>query len=112
MRMWHGEYLKNFRDALAHRTAPSIPPAMYSTEDESKYIALQEQWMQSIKMRDWGRADDISHAQASLGIPCFVFAHSLDTAEGKPTNYIHPQMMADAMTAAEACTPVAAGYFR
>lgn len=38
MNTWHGEYLKNVRDALAHRVAPNIPPATYSKEDESEYI--------------------------------------------------------------------------
>jgi hypothetical protein len=104
MNVWHGEYLKNFRDALAHRIAPYIPPATYSNEDESEYIALEHQWLESIKMRDWDRAEDISRRQASLGSPCFVFAHSFDNAEGKRIVYLHPQMMADAKTAAKICT--------
>lgn len=104
MKTWHGEYLKNFRDALAHRIAPYIPPATYSDEDESEYLALEQQWLESIKMRDWDRAEDISRRQANLGSPCFVFAHSFDTAEGKRIVYLHPQMMADAKTAAEVCT--------
>jgi len=101
---WHGEYLKNFRDALAHRIAPYIPPATYSDVDEAEYIALEQQWLESIEARDWDRAEDISRRQASLGNPCFVFAHSFDTAEGKRIVCLHPQMMADAKTAAEVCT--------
>jgi hypothetical protein len=104
MNAWQGEYLKNFRDALAHRIAPYIPPATYSKEDESEYIALEQQWLESIKVRDWNRGEDISRRQATLGSPCFVFAHSFDTAEEKQIVYLHPQMMADAKTAAEVCT--------
>jgi len=104
MKVWHGEYLKNFRDALAHRIAPYIPPATYSNEDESEYLALEQQWHESIKMRDWDRAEDISRRQDSLGSPCFVFTHSFDTAEGKRIVYLHPQMVADAKTAGEVCT--------
>lgn len=104
MHAWQGEYLKNFRDALAHRIAPYIPPATYSEEDESEYIALEQQWLDSIKVRDWNRAEDISSRQRALGSPCFVFAHSFDTAEEKRIVYLHPQMMVDAKTAAEVCT--------
>lgn len=100
---WHGEYLKNFRDALAHRIAPYIPPATYSKEDESEYIALEQQWLESLKMSDWNRVEDTSRRQASLGSPCFAFVHSFDSAEGKQIVYLHPQMMADAITAAEVC---------
>ena len=104
MNIWHGEYLKNFRDALAHRIAPYIPPATYSNEDEAEYVALEQQWLESINVRDWARAEDISRRQANLGAPCFAFVHSFDPAEGKRIVYLHPQMMADAKTAAEVCT--------
>lgn len=103
MNTWHGEYLKDFRDALAHWIAPYIPPATYSNEDESEYIALEQQWLESIKMRDWNRAEGISRRQASLGSPCFVFAHSF-TAERRRILYLHPQLIADAKTAAEVCS--------
>lgn len=101
---WHGEYLKNFRDALAHRIAPYIPPSTYSNADETQYIALEHQWQESVQARDWDRAEDISRQQATLGSPCFAFAHSFDSAEGKRILYLHPQMMADAKTAVEGCT--------
>ena len=104
MNTWHGEYLKNFRDALAHRIAPYIPPATYSNEDEAEYIASEQQWLESIKMREWDRAEDISRQQANLGAPCFTFVHSFDPAEGKKIVYLHPQMIADEKTAAEVCT--------
>jgi hypothetical protein len=104
MNTWHGEYLKSFRDALAHRIAPYIPPATDSDEDESEYNTLEQEWLESIQTRDWDRAEDISRRQASLGSPCFVFAHSFEAAEGKQIVYLHPQMMADAETAAEGCT--------
>jgi hypothetical protein len=100
---WHGEYLKTFRDALAHRIAPYIPPATYSDEDEATYIALEQQWLESIRTREWDRAEDISRRQANLGAPCFAFVHSFDPAEGKRIVYLHPQVMADAKTAAEVC---------
>jgi len=104
MNTWHGEYLTNFRDALAHRIAPYIPPATYSDEDEAQYIALDHQWQESARARDWDRAEDISRRQATLGSPCFAFVHSFDPAEGKRIVYLHPQMMADAKTAREVCT--------
>ena len=52
-------------------------------------------------MRDWGRAKDVSLRQASLGSPCF---DSFDATEGTRIHYLHPQMMADAKTAAEVST--------
>jgi hypothetical protein len=104
MNTWHGDYLKNFRDALAHRIAPYIPPATYAEEDEAQYNALEHQWQERVRARDWARADDISRRQASLGSPCFAFVHSFDPAEGNRIVYLHPQMIADAKTALEVCT--------
>jgi hypothetical protein len=104
MNTWHGEYLKSFRDALAHRIAPYIPPATYSEGDQAEYIALEQQWLESMKMCDWDRAEGISRRQVNLGAPCFAFVHSFDPAEGGRIVYLHPQVMADAKTAAEVCT--------
>jgi hypothetical protein len=72
--------------------------------DEAREIALEHQWQESARARDWHRAEDISRRQASLGSPCFAFVHSFDPTEGKRIVYLHPQMMADAKTAVEVCT--------
>jgi hypothetical protein len=104
MNAWQHEYLKNFRDALAHRIAPYIPPATYSESDQSEYIALEQQWLASMNLRDWDRAEEVFRRQANVGRPCFAFVHSFDTAEEKRIVYLHPQIMADAKTATEACT--------
>ena len=104
MNTWHGEYLKQLRDALAHRIAPYIPPAAYSDDDQAAFVALDQEWIASIEARDWQRAEDIRRRQASLGTPAFVFAHSFDSAAGKKILYLHPQMIADALTAIEVCT--------
>jgi hypothetical protein len=96
--------LKNFRDALAHRIAPYIPPAPYSDEDAAEYLALRQQELESLKTRDWDRLEELSRRQANLGSACFAYAHSFHMAEGKRIVYLHPQMMADAKTAVEVCT--------
>ncbi len=39
---WHSEYAKAYRDALAHRIAPYVPPASLTEDDVCSHVELQE----------------------------------------------------------------------
>lgn len=59
--------LKGF--ASRHVALVSASESLNSDENESEYIALEQEWLETIKVRDWDRAEDVSRRQASLGGP-------------------------------------------
>ncbi|MGF6569696.1 hypothetical protein ABH945_001772 [Paraburkholderia sp. GAS333] len=97
---WHGEYLKNYRDALAHRIPLYIPPMLLKADEAERYSALEAEKREKIlgKM-DWNRIDAISEEQDALGTPCFSFIHSLE--DGTRDLLIHPQLICDSLTVIE-----------
>jgi hypothetical protein len=104
MARWFAEYLKNYRDALAHRIPPYIPPATYTDADAEKFAAIEREIFDCIGRRDWQRAETLGIEQHQLGAACPMFVHSFNEDEtGKPL-FLHPQMLSDAKTAIEACT--------
>ena len=45
---WYSTYSKNYRDALAHRIPMYVPPFVLNEEEQTRYLALEEQlknWM-------------------------------------------------------------------
>ncbi|MFH1022337.1 MAG: hypothetical protein V1809_03005 [Planctomycetota bacterium] len=100
---WHKEYLKNYRDAMAHRIPLYIPPAVFTPEEGDRYAELEQAKAESIRHQDWDRIGQIKTEQARLGSACLVFLHSFsDDARPRPI-YLHPQMLCDAKTVLEFC---------
>ena len=40
---WYNEYAKNYRDALAHRIPPYVPPAALNDEQARRYKLLEDE---------------------------------------------------------------------
>lgn len=98
---WHDEYLKSYRDALAHRIPPYIPPATFTPEEGERYNALEREKKEKILARDFDRVDQIWIEQATLGKPCLAFLHSYTEAGTPRPVFLHPQLISDAMTVIE-----------
>jgi hypothetical protein len=98
---WHQQYAKSFRDALAHRIPPYMPPAQFTPKDGKRYNDLENEKVECIKDMRWERLDQIWSEQAGLGTPCFTFLHAYN--EDTPTKplLLHPQMLSDAMAVTE-----------
>jgi hypothetical protein len=60
----------------------SASESLNSDENESEYIALEQEWLETIKVRDWDRAEDVSRRQASLGGP-YLFSCTPSTLPKK-----------------------------
>ncbi len=100
---WHAKYLKNYRDALAHRIPLYIPPAAFTPEEGERYTELELEKVGCIRGHDWDRLEHIYKEQSSLGSACPAFLHSFsDDAQLSPI-YLHPQMLCDAKTVLEFC---------
>lgn len=98
---WHDEYAKSFRDALAHRIPPYIPPAEYSQEEGRRYNELEVEKVLCIKGKRWERLSQVWEEQGALGRPSFVFLHAY-TEDAQPNPILlHPQLISDGMTAVE-----------
>ena len=98
---WHQKYAKSFRDALAHRIPPYIPPAQFTPEDGRRYNELENEKVECIRARRWDRLDAVWNEQAELGVPCLYFLHAY-TEDTEPSPlYLHPQLLADGSAVVE-----------
>ena len=95
-KQWHNQYLKNYRDALAHRVPLYIPPARFTNEESKRYCDLESEKIACTLAHDFDRADRAKAEQLKLGKPVPVFLHSFN--EGGPPKPIllHPQLLSDA----------------
>lgn len=101
MTTWYNDYLKQYRDALAHRIPVYIPPSVFSEEESTRYVKLEEEKLEALRSQQWLRIDEIYREQDSLGGPCLVFLHSLSSEEKSAPIQIHPQLVADARAVAD-----------
>lgn len=98
---WHSEYLKNYRDALAHRIPLYIPPATLTPVEQERYDELEVQRFGLIQTQQWQQLEEMIAEQDALGRPCFAFLHSFAEDQALRPILIHPQMLSDASTVVE-----------
>ena len=99
---WYETYVKNYRDALAHRIPLYVPPIIVTDAEATKWRELDERIWECIQKQEFEVLKDLKREQDSLGIVCDMFSHSLSETESK-TLYIHPQLLADGATLVELC---------
>lgn len=95
---WHQQYLKNYRDALAHRIPLYVPPAILTDEDKNAYERLEVEKARLIRAGDWEQLDVVWNEQNRIGAPCFVFMHEFSPDESAQPVYLHPQILSDGIT--------------
>ena len=101
MSSWYREYAKNYRDALAHRVPPYIPPSTFTPPHEQQYRELHEREGQAIKDHNSELALELGAAKHAIGIICPAFMHSfLDKKAMKPI-ILHSQLIVDTRTVME-----------
>jgi len=97
---WHEDYLKSFRDALAHRIPLYIPPAEVTTEESQRYNELESEKVALISSMQWERLDKVYEEQEKIGRPSFVFLHSYEEGQQKVLK-LHPQLLCDGLAIVE-----------
>jgi len=97
---WQTDYVKEYRDALAHRIPLYIPPAEYTPEEGIRYNQLESQKIDLIKSMAWDELDETYEQQAELGKPSFVFLHSHGDGATNPVLF-HPQILCDGLAVVE-----------
>lgn len=95
---WYQRYLKNYRDALAHRIPLYIPPAILSNAEVARYGELEAEIAARLRAQQPDDLNELCREQDALGKPCLSFLHSFTVEECPLPVMLHPQMIADAMT--------------
>jgi hypothetical protein len=98
---WHEQYAKSFRDALAHRIPPYLPPAQFTPDEGKRYNELENEKVECIQGWQWERLDRIYAEQSEIGVPCFTFLHAYTEDTPPKPVLIHPQMLSDGNSVVE-----------
>jgi len=98
IRNWHSTYAKNFRDALAHRISPYVPPFQLNPEEQEAYDELGHRIMESMSRGELEHVSEFQDAQDRIGSICPAVAHSHSDDHAFPPVVLHPQMIADGNT--------------
>ncbi|MEZ0152300.1 MAG: hypothetical protein AB9Q18_08415, partial [Candidatus Reddybacter sp.] len=86
---WQTDYVKEYRDALAHRIPLYIPPAEYTPEEGIRYNQLESQKIDLIKSMAWDELDETYEQQAELGKPSFYSSILMAMEQRIPYYFIH-----------------------
>lgn len=101
---WHTEYAKNYRDALAHRIPPYVPPSVLTPEQQARYKIIEEEIVAAAKAGDFDRALALEEEQATCGEVCLAFSQTfLDDKACDPV-LLHGQLIVDARTVLQLIT--------
>jgi hypothetical protein len=98
---WHKEYAKNYRDALAHRIPPYVPPSIFKPTHQREYEELHEQSGQAFKDGNFDLAFALEEKKHQIGLICPAFMHSFLDKEAQKPMVLHPQLVADTNTLIE-----------
>lgn len=101
MQRWHTEYAKDFRDALAHRIPPYVPPAIFTPDEGRQFNELEDEKLRCILEHRWERLEEVWAEQRSLGKPGFTFVHAYTEEAPARHVYLHPQMICDGLAVVE-----------
>lgn len=98
MKSWHDNYIKNFRDSLAHRIPAYVPPMGLTDEEAKRSEELEKEILQRITQHDFSAAETLEDEQSALGSLMPVFAHSFGDADASSPVYLHNQVIVDLKT--------------
>jgi hypothetical protein len=106
---WYNAYAKNFRDALAHRIPPYVPPSGLNKDDQIRFQELNEKLATLSKQGYSEQYSAIMEELVNLGKASPFYVHSF--TERSKLVYIHPQIIADFMTLEEIIEKVLEDFY-
>ena len=101
IKAWYRDYAKNYRDALAHRIPPYIPPYSVAPEDVQQYKYYETKISELLIAGDVDSIDKLRDDQASIRSICGAFLHSYYDFDASRPVMFHAQMLADSNTVIE-----------
>ncbi len=96
---WRDNYLKPYRDALAHRIPPYIPET-YSPQEADELQRLERLQLEAEKSQNWGEAARFRDLIDAIPGHGFVFVYSYAPEQGPVL--LHQQILADFETIIDA----------
>jgi hypothetical protein len=101
IKSWHEQYLKSFRDALAHRIPLYIPPSAYTADDARRFNELEQEKGEFLRAGNGVEAHRVMDEQEQLGTAALVFMQELTSDPNAKPVLLHPQVNSDAATVVE-----------
>lgn len=97
IKAWQRDYLKIYRDALAHRIPLYIPPSRLTDAEARRFGEIQTREIELIEGHQFGELDELRAERDALGMSCPIY---LETPKGREV-MLHPQMLCDGLTVLE-----------
>ena len=96
---WYEQYAKDYRDALAHRIPPYVPPSGLKKRQERRFADIEKELQSLTYERDLDKIAALRNEEESLGTAFAVFVHSF--SEKARLVRLHPQLLTDFLTIEE-----------
>jgi hypothetical protein len=109
MAVWYKEYAKNYRDALAHRIPPYVPPSGLNDSERKRFADIDKELHTLSYENHLDRIGVLLDEQMSLGSAFAVYVHSL--SEKAKLVRLHPQMLTDYLTIEELLRKTMQSFF-
>ena len=93
-------YLKDFRDALAHRIPLYVPPKGLNPQSRDEYDQFEKNKSEALKKGDFEKYETLDMEQEKIGAPLFVMQHSFLERNSMPMVF-HVQIIIDFKTVCE-----------
>jgi hypothetical protein len=95
MKEWQSRYLKNYRDALAHRIPLYIPPFLLTNDETERYEVLEARKLELLFGDDHEAYLAAAAELDAMGRVAPVFLHSFEFDQEYQPLMLHPQLIAD-----------------
>lgn len=106
IKAWYGDYAKNYRDALAHRIPPYVPPYNVTQENIQRDKDYETKISELLIAGDFDSVDKLRDDQASIHSVSGAFLHSYSDSDAARPVMFHAQMLADSNTVIEVISVV------
>jgi hypothetical protein len=100
MKSWHDNYIKNFRDSLAHRIPAYVPPKQLVGNEVQRSEELEREIFEAITKHQFDRVEALQEEERKLGSLMPVYTHSFGDSDRSAPVYLHNQILVDLRTVA------------
>lgn len=97
IKIWQTDYLKSYRDALAHRIPLYIPPSRLTEAEARRFSEIETREIELIEGHQFNELDELRAEREALGMSYPIY---LETPNGRKV-MLHPQMLCDGLTVLE-----------
>ena len=93
---WYKDYIKQYRDRLAHRIPLYVPPAGFSEEDKKLFVRLSIELSAVNMLDDFDKYQKLFDQRNSIGTA--IPMYTIDDNESVKPMVLHPQLICDFLT--------------